>query len=284
MFARPVAALATALLLACAPRAARAQIDYRNLDDDRPVKSEDAYAIERFAFEFLLPYGIERGRGGDVHHAIVPELAYGLFRNFHLGLKVPLAGADPGPGGTAWGLSGVRVFALYNVNTETPALPAVSIRLDGYQSAGSLGGTGTRGGVKLIATRSFGRQRVHLNGAWGFGDFATRAAVEGGERWWYGAAVDRTFFRQSLLLVAETYALRTTDADPVQVNASLGFRWQWTPTLVLDAGLSRGLRRGLGPDAALTIGFSHAFALGALMPRRPAPTVTTGGSDAPHHH
>jgi hypothetical protein len=49
-----IAALAIALTAAGFPPLA-AQIDYRNLDDHRPVRTEDAYPIERYAFELLIP-------------------------------------------------------------------------------------------------------------------------------------------------------------------------------------------------------------------------------------
>jgi hypothetical protein len=64
-----------------------AQIDYRNLDDDRPVLTEDAYPVERYAFELLAPYRFEAEAGGDELHAMVPEIAYGLARNAQLGLR-----------------------------------------------------------------------------------------------------------------------------------------------------------------------------------------------------
>jgi hypothetical protein len=54
---------ASVLTIAVAAPAA-AQIDYRNLDDDRPTRVEDAYPAERYAFELLIPYRFERGRGG----------------------------------------------------------------------------------------------------------------------------------------------------------------------------------------------------------------------------
>jgi hypothetical protein len=281
------AALAAAALIAFTAPDLGAQIDYRNLDDDRPVRAEDAYPLERYAFDFLLPYSFERGRGGDWHQAVVPEIEYGLLRNFQLGLKLPVVVADTsGAAGapTIRGISGLRLFALFNVNTEGSALPAFALRLDGYAPVGNLGGDGARGSVKVIATRSFGKSRVHLNGSYGFGDFAARALVEGGERWWYGAAVDRTLFRQSVLLVAEAFALRGSRGEATQVNASLGFRWQWTPMTVLDAGISRSLHSSRDPEIALTVGLSRAFAIGALMPRGRVPTPTPGGRDEPHHH
>lgn len=285
MLSRWQAALAAFVLVAGVPRGARAQIDYRNLDDDRPTLVEDAYPVERFAFEFLAPYRVERGRGGRTVHAFIPELEFGLLRNLQVGLKAPIAGTDAPGTSTTWGLSGLRVFALYNFNTESPALPAIALRLDGFAPVGSHGGAGGAGSVKAIATRSFGRNRVHLNGALGLGRPTTRATIEGGERWWYGAAVDRTLFRHSVLVVAEIVAIRPEAADRVAVNTAVGLRWQWNPVTVLDLGLTRGLRRGLGPDIGVTFGLSRAFGIRALMPRaRPdASPMSSGGADAHRH-
>jgi hypothetical protein len=241
-----------------------AQIDYRNLDDDRPTRVEDAYPAERYAFELLIPYRVER-EGGATVHASVLELEYGFLPNAQIGFKAPFAAVHSG-GTTTTGLSGLRVFALYNFNTESLVLPAFSLRTDVTFPVGSLGGSDTHVTVKGIATRSFGRTRLHLNGAVRLGRDAPGAVVEGVERWWYGAALDRTLFRQSVLLIGEVYASREIEAAPVEVNASLGLRWQWRPTAVIDLGISRGLRKGLGPDYALTVGVSNAFAIAGLMP------------------
>jgi hypothetical protein len=242
-----------------------AQIDYRNLDDDRPTRVEDAYPAERYAFELLIPYLIEREVGVTVHASVL-ELEYGFLPNAQIGLKVPLAVVRSG-GTTTTGLSGLRVFALYNFNTESLVLPAFSLRTDVTFPIGSLGGSDTHLTVKGIATRSFGRTRLHLNGAYSFGPDGTPAVVEAAERWWYGAALDRTLFRQSLLLVGEVYALRVLKSAPTEVNASLGLRWQWRPTAVIDLGVARRLRQNVGPDFAITIGISNAFAIPGLLPR-----------------
>ncbi|MEP6573728.1 MAG: hypothetical protein ABJD11_13575 [Gemmatimonadota bacterium] len=244
-----------------------AQIDYRNLDDDRPTRVEDAYPVERYGFEMLLPYLVERAHGGITTHSVVPELAYGLVRNAQIGLKLPFAVED-GAGLTRTGLSGLRAFALYNFNTESRALPGFSLRLDGAFPVGSLAGDKARVALKAIATRSFGKNRLHLNGAYGFGADWTGAAAEGLPRWWAGAAVDRTLFRESTLLVGEVYALKAERGALTEVNASLGLRYQWTPTTVFDLGLGRRLKSGVGPDIAVTVGISHAFAIAGLMPGR----------------
>lgn len=254
----------TGLVLAL-PSTLRAQIDYRNLDDDRPTLMEDAYPVERYAFEFLTSWRYGRDRQGRSTHAFTPEIEYGILPNAQLGLKLPFAGAGTS-NGREWGISGLRLFALYNFNTESRVLPALSLRSDITFPVGSLAGEGTRVSVKAIATRSWGRNRLHLNGAYTFGKDRELGAAEAAHKWWVGAAVDRTLYRQSVLLVGEVYALRSLATDPVQLNASIGLRHQMTPYLVFDVGISRRLRQVAGPDYEVTAGFSRTFAIPGLMP------------------
>jgi hypothetical protein len=252
-------------LLIARPSGGHGQIDYRNLDDDRPTLIEDAYPVERYAFEFLAPWRFSRDRLGGSLHAFTPEIEYGILRNAHLGLKLPIAGTRES-GDREWGISGLKVFALYNFNTESRFLPAVAIRTDLTFPVGSLAGEGTRVSVKAIATRSWGQYRLHLNGAYTFGRDRPLAAAEGANKWWAGAAFDRTLYRRSMLLIGEVYLLRELAAEPVEVNASLGVRLQLTPYLVFDAGVARRLRKTAGPDLELTAGFARAFAIPGLLP------------------
>jgi hypothetical protein len=259
------AAGAAGLLLSFLVPHVSAQIDYRNLDDERPTATEDAYPIERYAFEVVAPYRFESEAEGTQLHVVVPEVAYGVFSNAEVGVEAPVAAVDFGPD-TEWGLSGLQIFGFYNFNTESPSLPALSLRGDVSLPVGSLAGEGTRLTLKGIATRTWGRIRFHLNIARSFGPEDELAAAEPANRWAYSLAVDRTLFRQSLLLLGEIAASQAVRDDPTEVNASLGARYQWTPTLVLDAGVTRRLRNALGPDFAVTLGLSHAFALRGLMP------------------
>jgi hypothetical protein len=66
------------LLLLLIPAPLPAQIDYRNLDDGRPVATEDAYPVERYAFELLAPYRFETEAGGAELHLVIPEVAHGI--------------------------------------------------------------------------------------------------------------------------------------------------------------------------------------------------------------
>jgi hypothetical protein len=268
MQALPTAAITAGLLLYFLAPSASAQIDYRNLDDDRPVVTEDAYPVERYAFEVIAPYRFDAEADGLHLHTSVLEAAYGLVRNGQVGLKLPLAAVDEGTE-TDWGLAGLRVFGLYNLNTESRWLPALALRADATFPVGSLAGDGSRLAIKAIATRSWGRMRAHLNAAHGFGSEDVLPVAEPLDRWRASLAIDRTFFRSSILVIGEVALSQAVRDAPTALNASLGARWQWTPTLVLDAGVTRRLRSDAGPDIALTIGLSHAFALRALMPAGP---------------
>jgi hypothetical protein len=264
------AAIAAGLCLTVFARAASAQIDYRNLDGGRPVAVEDAYPIERHAFELLVPYSYAREAGGE-HVSLFPlEVEYGAFDNAEIGLEAPVAGVDAGPGAdTDWGLAGLGAFALYNFNTESRTLPAFAVRGDLSLPVGSLAGDAARVGLTAIATRSWGRSRFHFNATRSFGSEDGLGAVETLPRSSYGLAVDRTLFRQSILLVGGVTVSHAVRDARTEVTAGVGGRYQLSPTLVVDAGVSRRLRADVGPDFAFTFGLSHAFGFGWLMPARP---------------
>lgn len=257
-------AVSSALLgLALVATRLAAQIDYRNLDDERPVGTEDAYPIERYAVELLAPFTLATA-GGDQQYIVAPELGYGLLDNAQAGIKLPVAVSTMN-GTSLGGLGGLAVFALYNFNTESRLLPAFALRGDVAFPVGSLAGDGVRFTLKAIATRSWGRWRTHLNllGSSGSDD---DPGIDALPRWAASVALDRTFFRQSLLLIGEVAVFEQASETPTQATAALGLRWQWTPTLVLDTGVSTRLT-STGPDFTITLGFSHVLAFRGLMPR-----------------
>jgi hypothetical protein len=248
---------------------AAAQIDYRNIDDDRPTLLEDAYPVEFRAFEVLAPYRFEAEPGPGHAHVFEPEIEYGLFRNFQAGLKFPFAGVREAAGAqtdTKWGLAGIHTFGMYNFFSEGRWLPALSLRTDIIFPVGSLAGDATRVALKGIATRTWGFNRIHVNVARGFGSEGGLAAVEGSPRWLYGLAYDRTLFRQNLLAIVEIYGRQETAGVRTEYNAGVGVRYQLSPTTVVDLGVSRRLRDDVGPDFAVTAGLSYVFAIPGLIP------------------
>lgn len=245
---------ALALLVAALPlTAANAQHDYRNLDHGRPVVTEDAYPVEQRALEVMLPasYGRTAGAGDWM---VEPELMWGAAPNGMLGLGAPIALGDGG------GLVGLRPFAFYNFNTEMPALPALALRFDATLPIGALGGEGVLGGITAIATRSFGRIRMHLNAGATLGAAADAPLDDAPARWNVSLGVDHTLWRQSAVLVADVQFAESLGGGSAWLGGA-GVRMQFSPSVVFDAGVARRLS-AQGPDLFLTAGFTRSFALG----------------------
>jgi hypothetical protein len=252
-----VALLAVALLAT----PAAAQIDYRNLDDDRPARVEDAYPVERFAFEFVVGYRLEKRAGGGVRHLFVPELVYGLLPGLEVGAKAPVV--------VDGGLAGIRVLALYNLTTERPAFPGLGLRLDAGFPVGNEAGAGAALSMEALATRSFGRNRAHAILAVALRQQHEPAGSDAIPRWRAGVAMDHTTLRSSTLWVLDVVAEQGETGASARFTAGLGLRKQVSPTLVLDSGLSYGVARAVPSIAAFTVGLSYSFAVAALMPGGP---------------
>lgn len=253
-----------AVALAALPATLAAQTDYRNLDDDRPALTEDAYPVERFAFEFAFPFRFERERDGASVAALIPELTWGALADVQVGLKAPIARVGP-PGGLAsrTALSGLRPFVLWNFNTESAGLPALAVRADAVLPIGGLAEESASVLLKGLATRSFGTTRLHVNVAAALGDLGTPAATEASARWYAGAAVDHVFWRSSVLLIGELVARKSREGVPLAWDALVGTRVQLTPMLVLDAGVGRDLAADRG--VTFTLGFTRQFAIAGLV-------------------
>lgn len=260
-----------AVLMAGPTRPAAAQLDYRNLDDGRPLWSEDAWPVERRALEWLFPWSVEWGSGGTVHLSR-PEVAWGAWDNLMVGAKLPLA-IVPGVAGREFGVAGPGAFLMYNFRGEGPVLPALALRAEGHLGVGSLAPDEGSLTVKGIATRTVGRERLHLNAA--YTPVGARAAggLEFEPRWQTAVALDRTLIRSSTLIAAELVARDGGAGHPARFRAGLGLRRQITPTVVMDLGLARLLEPGAAHPWALTAGFSTTLGLG----RAPAGVRPRGG-------
>ena len=159
--------------------------DHRNLDADLAVTVEDAYPVK-----FREP-SFHGGWHGD---GALIELEYGLARNWQLNL-------------------GERPGLLFNFNTETLRIPAFALKVEGDVSTGDVSWKG-------IVTRSFGRNRIHLN-----------AGTGREHRWETVAGWDRPIAQQTIL-VADIVA---RDREPGAIE--IGVRHQVTPRQVWSAGV-----------------------------------------------
>jgi hypothetical protein len=252
---------------------AGAQTDYYNTDAGRPVRIEDAYAIERRGFELqAAPLRLERGKGGRYLWGIEPEIAYGVLPRTQLEVGFPLAWVDDGVrDSNSRGLAGIDVSLLHNLNVET-SIPAFAIGVSALLPVGSLAPSQAFPSVKGIATRTLSWARFHVNAQYTFGNQATADAIAGAppavaagvvevSRWLGGIAVDRTFPLRSLLITGEVFALGSIeDNGETDWNATLGSRYQLSPRWAIDGGIGRRLT---GDDRAwsFTAGGAVAFGL-----------------------
>lgn len=251
--------------------ASAAQTDYYNTDAGRPVRVEDAYPVERFAWEAqVAPLRVERLDGGNYHWEVEPELAYGIFPRTHLEVGLPLLWEDAGENeGLAVG--GVDVSVLHNLNVETRTLPALAVAAEALLPVGSGAPDGVFPAVKAIATRTYGFARFHLNGAYTFGSTPEAADARTGEaaRWMAGLAVDKTFPLRSALVIADVFVEQPFhEGDDPQWTVEVGTRYQLDPWFALDAGVGR---RFAGGERGwfFTFGAARVFAIRSLMPRGP---------------
>jgi hypothetical protein len=249
-----------------------AQTDYYNTDAGRPIRIEDAYAIERRAVEVqLAPLRLERGRGGSYRWGIEPELAVGLLPRTQLEIGFPLAHVEGGAGRRTTALAGIEASVLYNLNRETK-LPALAVVVDVIVPAGAMAPDKAYPSFKAIATKTFPWARFHMNGQITVGDApvaATGRTAPTAElsRWLVGMAVDRALPLRSLLLTAEVVTsqpIRAAEATAWDVAG--GARYQLSPRLAVDGG---GGYRLSGDDAGWFFTAGAAVSLGLpWSPRR----------------
>lgn len=249
-----------ALTLSAAPAAA--QTDYYNTDTGRPLQIEDAYPLERRAFEIqAAPVRLERARGGLYHWGIEPEIAFGILPRTQIELGAPLAFIDAGARSERSGLAGLHLSALHNLNVET-AIPALAIGAGVLLPVGSLGPDQAYASLKGLMTRTFTWARFHVNGQYTFGsENAESTGAVDLARWTAGIAVDRAFPLRSLLIGGEVFAQQPFEATKdVEWNAGAGLRYQLSPRLALDGGVGRRLT-GAEQTWYLTFGTAYAFGL-----------------------
>ncbi len=251
-----------------------AQTDYYNTDAGRPVRIEDAYAIERRAVELqMAPFRLERVRGGAYRWGLEPELAVGLFPRTQVEIGFPLAHVEGIAGRRQTALAGIDASVLYNLNTET-RLPALAVVADVLLPVGARAPAKAYPSFKAIATKTFSRARFHVNGQVTVGD--APAASTGSDntaptaelsRWLVGVAVDRTFPLRSLLITAELVTSQPLDAtERVAWDAAGGARYQLSPRLAVDGG---GGYRLTGADGGWFLTAGAAVSLGLpWSPRR----------------
>ncbi|MDR4481107.1 MAG: transporter [Nitrospira sp.] len=235
-------------------------LDHDNLDPNRPIGMEDAYAIPKG--EIGLEGGVRFNdrREGRTRVTFQPQIIYGAFDNTQIEIQGDLF-TEPRSLVGANKSGDLHLGVLYNFNTETLTLPAFAVRVEADLPTG-VNSTGVDTQLTGILTRSFGRLRVHLNAG-----YTVIGSPQGQERpgaYRAVAAVSYPLgypmsFRDTL--IASVYT-RQSDlrGQTNHTGVEIGIRHQLTSRVVLDGGLGTEF---VGPAdrAALlgTVGVSVGF-------------------------
>ena len=235
-------------------------LDHDNLDPNRPIGMEDAYAIPKG--EIGLEGGVRFNdrREGRTRVTFQPQIIYGAFDNMQIEIQGDLM-SDPDTvvGGNKSG--DLHLGVLYNFNTETLQLPAFAARVEVDLPTG-VNSKGVDAQLTGILTRSLGRLRAHLNVG-----YTILGSPQGQERpGMYRAVAAVSYplgypssFRDTL--IASIYT-RQSDLQGQRNNTGIeiGLRHQLTSRVVLDGGLGTEFA-GPSDRAALTgtVGVSVGF-------------------------
>jgi hypothetical protein len=276
------AGLAIAFLATGLPTGTAAQTDFYNLDKDRPLRVEDAYATKRYAWEWkAAPLALSQLRDGTVRYQPSLELKHGLLPGLEVSAGVGLDVHRTLPHEARRASTELEVSTLLNLTTETRWLPALGVRVTGHVPLEDQDDRLSLE-VKGLATRSLGGPwRAHLNAGWILTQeldelHGPLPGVRPGhgppEVWWAGLALDYALpFRHTLLLadtwVSEREQWVGDDESRTTVQSTVGLRHQLSPTTAIDAGLGRAWSGPAGADWRLNLGLTYEFGVRALMPR-----------------
>jgi hypothetical protein len=235
-------------------------LDHDNLDPNRPIGLEDAYAIPKGEI------GVEGGvrfndrREGRTRVTFQPQIIYGVFANTQIEMQGDLF-TDPQSLVGANKSGDLHLGLLYNFNTETLQLPALAVRVEADVPTG-VNSKGVDTQLTGILTRSFGRLRVHLNGG-----YSVLGAPQGQERpGTYRAVAAVSYplgypgrFRDTL--IASLYTRQgDRQGQRNHTGVEIGLRHQLTSRVVLDGGLGTEF---MGPSERAawmgTVGVSVGF-------------------------
>jgi Putative MetA-pathway of phenol degradation len=248
--------VALAVLMAAGTASA---IDHKNLDENRPLRLEDAYSISAGEIAVEAGAGFRLARRGQDQGVFPLEVLYGAFPNFQVGVGTALF-TDPHELDEHPRSGDLQLSGLYNLNQETITLPAFGLKV----ALALPTGVDARGVVveaKGIITKSVERLSLHFNA--GYQVLTNTRQDERSGRYEFVVGVSYPvgapqFTRATL--VADLFAEQAAHRDePTVGGAELGLRYQLTPRIVWDVGIGTEFA---GPAERSSFLFQTGFSLG----------------------
>ena len=233
-------------------------IDHKNLDENRPLRVEDAYPIASDEIAIEVGGGAAIQRRGDSRGAFPIEILYGALPNLQLGVGTTLL-TDPHE--TDEVKSGdLKLSALYNFNQETLMLPALGFKFALGVPTG-VDSSGVDVEIKGIVTKSIDRLSFHFNAVYAFLNGTRPDERDGRYQFILGASypVGAPLYTRTTL-VADLFVQQAAHrGGPDIFGAEIGFRHQLTSRIVLDAGIGTEL---VGPADRSAFFFTTGVSVG----------------------
>jgi hypothetical protein len=234
--------------------------DHLNLEHGQPTTIEDAYTIKEGAIELQGHLGFERlphNDKGRTRFTLAPRIEMGIAPNLQLSFDTPYRDGNA----PETGQGDLNLEALYNFNTESLHVPAMSIGFGIHEPYGSESG-GTETSLKAVATKSLGPygdtytpRRVHLNLRWNYN--WDREPNERSNRYLMGVGYSQPI-NNEWVIVTDLYREEERMEGVARNIAEIGVRHQMTPLTVMTLGVNAGLN-DQAPDWGVVIGFQHTL-------------------------
>jgi hypothetical protein len=235
-------------------------LDHDNLDPNRPIGMEDAYAVPKGEIGLEAGVSLIDQRQGPTRLTFQPQIIYGAFDNTQIEIQGDIF-TDPNTLTGADKSGDLHLGALYNFNTETLELPAFAVRAEVNLPTG-VNSKGVDTQFTGILTRSYGRLRTHLNAG-----YTVLGSPQGQERPGAYRAVAAmsyplgypTSFRDTLIASVYTHQSNLR-GQRNNTGVEIGLRHQLTSRIVLDGGLGTEFYGPTDRAAVLgTVGVSVGF-------------------------
>jgi hypothetical protein len=234
-------------------------IDHGNLDEGRPLRLEDAYAISTGEIALETGAGFSLLRRGPDRGFFPIEVLYGALPNLQVSLGTTLT-THPHDIDEHVKSGDVRLAALYNYNQETLVMTAVGVKLEVNLPTG-VDARGVSLELKGLVTKSVERLSLHFNAGYQVLTDARREERDGRYELVLGASypLGAPHYTRATLIADVFTEQSSQHGEPNVVGAELGFRYQLTRTIVWDAGVGTEFA---GPSDRARFVFSTGLSFG----------------------
>jgi hypothetical protein len=227
--------------------------DHMNLDENFPLRIEDAYPLAYRDKEIQAYFQYVEQLEQRYRMNLTPILEFGFPINTQLEVEVPLIFGNTNKTGSA----DIRTVILYNFNMEGLYFPAIALKAAIDIPTGN-NNKGVDPGFKLILTKTLGSgklNRIHLNG-----EYKLNVDPDANERQHLYTLIAGYSQRitPNSIIIFDVYREREREKNSEANVIEAGTRTQFDPLTVISIGCGIGIRQE-SPRFQVTIGLQRSL-------------------------